>query len=149
MVALPLRAIEMPEHLWEVGAADPHGLSVGIDCLVSIDDFFNARRRCPTPDAPNATVALSCRFQVQAYTVGVGNDGDLVAAVAQIVAAYDGAVLDDLPPFRDAEVTLARLSAVIFQQLDYLLSSTLKVLDAVTVWETPTLSATIRRSSGR
>jgi hypothetical protein len=149
VAALPLRSIDLPDRLWHVGAVDPHGLAVGIDCLVAVDDFFSARRRCPTPDEPGATIALSCRFQAHAYTIGNSDDGDLVAAVAQLAAAYDGEVIDDLPPFRDSVLTLPRLTAVMFQQLDRLLGPTLNELDAVTLWETPTLSATVRRTSGR
>ena len=66
-------------------------------------------------------------------------------AVSKIALAYEGQMLNDLPPFKDLQPTTENLCGVIWQQLEYLSKTKpFKVLE-ITLMESPTIGVTFSK----
>ncbi len=66
-------------------------------------------------------------------------------AVSKIAVAYEGRMLNDLPPFKDLQPTTENLCGVIWQQLEYLSKAKpFKVLE-ITLMESPTIGVTFSK----
>jgi 6-pyruvoyl-tetrahydropterin synthase len=65
--------------------------------------------------------------------------------IALVVAAYNEALLNDLPPFRRLQPTTETLAGVLHQQVARLIEPLGVELVALTVWESPTQSVTLRK----
>lgn len=66
--------------------------------------------------------------------------------LAECLAGFDGALLDELPDFAEANPTAENVARAIFGKLEPHVPRGRCTLMRVTVWETPTCSATYRSS---
>lgn len=93
----------------------------------------------------------SYRLQVRCRSRTLEQDDHIVIGyqvlrdpMKQVLQAYNNHLLNDLPPFRRLQPTTENLAAVLFQQLQRMLTDVPIELISVTLWESPTEAVTYR-----
>jgi 6-pyruvoyltetrahydropterin/6-carboxytetrahydropterin synthase len=119
---------------------------------ISTDVFFNARHFVVFGNRQGPEHTHSFRLQATCRSQGLDREEQVVVGyhhlrqrMTQVVNAYNGQLLNELPPFRRLQPTTEVLTAVLFQQLDRLLLDLGLVLMSITVWESPTEAISFSR----
>jgi 6-pyruvoyltetrahydropterin/6-carboxytetrahydropterin synthase len=120
---------------------------------LTLDTFFNASHFVTMAGTTGPEHEHSYRLRVRCISQGLAPDDQVVVgfrelrvAVQLVAAAYNGRRLNDLPSFQRLQPTTENLAAVLFQQVRRALGEYQLRLTGVTVWESPTESATYRLS---
>lgn len=140
------------DDFWEIDeelVLDPPGDS---NYELTIDEFFNATH-CVTFNGHTGPVhAHSYRLRVRCFSRMLSAENQVVVGyhvlierIVSLVGAYNGNLLNDLPPFRKLQPTTENLVGVIFLQLERMLKDLPIVLESITLWEAPTKAITYHR----
>lgn len=142
----------LPEDFWEIDedlVLDPPGDS---NYELTIDEFFNATH-CVTFNGHTGPVhAHSYRLRVRCFSRMLSAKNQVVVGyhvlierIVSLVGAYNGNLLNDLPPFQKLQPTTENLVGVIFLQLERMLKDLPIILESITLWEAPTKAITYHR----
>ena len=137
---------------WSVRKTDVLRPPLGFCYEMILDLFFNARHFVVMdgqqgPEHPHSyRVQVRCRSRAlhPQNHVLVGYQ-ELRERVKQVIKAYNGTLLNELPVFRHLQPTTENLAGVLYQQLNVVLKDMPIELVSVTVWESPTEGIVFRR----
>ena len=140
------------EKEWAVRKTDVLRPPPGFCYEMILDLFFNARHFVVMdgqqgPEHPHSyRVQVRCRSRAlhPQNHVLVGYQ-ELRERVKQVIKAYNGTLLNELPVFRHLQPTTENLAGVLYQQLNVVLKDMPIELVSVTVWESPTEGIVFRR----
>lgn len=140
------------DDVWDVRKTDVLCPPAGFCYEMVMDLFFNARHFVTIdgetgPEHPHSyRVQVRCRSRAlhPQNHVLVGYQ-ELRERVKQVIKAYNGTVLNELPVFRYLQPTTENLAGVLYQQLVVTLKGMPVELVSVTVWESPTEGIVFRR----
>ncbi|GAB4531572.1 MAG: hypothetical protein Fur0018_19650 [Anaerolineales bacterium] len=145
-------AQELPDAFWDVDLEQVLSAPQGYAYEISLDVFFNARHAVVTDGtrgvvhAHSYRLAATFRAQIlskeEAFAVGYQ---ELRERIKQVASAYNNTLLNSLPPFRKMQPTTEALSAVIYQQIQRLITKLPVELVRVTVYESPTEAVAFQR----
>jgi 6-pyruvoyltetrahydropterin/6-carboxytetrahydropterin synthase len=112
--------------------------------------FFNASHFVSFGAGQGNLHRHSYHLKVTAMASSLASDNSLVPYVilrqimAQISAAYEGTILNDLPPFRHLQPTTETLAGVIAQQVDRLACDLPVRIIEISVMESPTQGVSVQ-----
>lgn len=140
------------EDVWDVRKTDVLRPPAGFCYEMVLDLFFNARHFVTIdgqtgPEHPHSyRVQVRCRSRAlhPQNHVLVGYQ-ELRERVKQVIKAYNGTVLNELPVFRYLQPTTENLAGVLYQQLVVALKGMPVELVSLTVWESPTEGIVFKR----
>ncbi len=116
---------------------------------LTISVFFNASHFVTFGASTGNMHRHSFHLKVTAMASSLAEDNSLVPyenlrqIINQIVSAYEGKILNDLPPFRRLQPTIEMLVGVIAQQVNRLACDLPVRIIEVTVMESPTQGVTL------
>ena len=112
-----------------------------------LDTFFQARHWVTISGHPGPVHEHTYRVQVRCRSRALSATDqtiigyqELREAIRAVATAYDSQLLNALPPFRRLQPTSEIFAAVLFQQLDRLLTPLDLTLTEITLWESPTVA---------
>ncbi len=139
---------------WAVRKTDVLRPPPGFCYEMILDLFFNARHFVMMDGQQGPEHPHSYRVQVrcQSRTLHPKNHvlvgyHELRERVKQVIKAYNGTLLNELPVFRHLQPTTENLAGVLYQQLNVVLKDMPIELVSVTVWESPTEGIVFRREN--
>lgn len=142
----------MPDDFWQIDEKAILSPPAGSAYAMAIDVFFNARHFVTMDGNVGLEHTHSYRAQVKCRSLSLSKSDQIVVGYQEIrdrliqaVQAYNNCVLNHLPPFKSLQPTTENLTAILFQQMERLLSDLPVELVSLTVWESPTEGITYSR----
>ena len=143
---------DLPADFWQVDEAAVLHPPADSNYEMTIDEFFNATHFVTINGTTGPVHAHSYRLRVRCFSRMLSEENQvvvgyqvLVKRVVSLVGAYNGNLLNDLPPFHHLQPTTENLVGVIFHQLARMLEDLPITLASITVWEAPTKSISYHR----
>jgi 6-pyruvoyltetrahydropterin/6-carboxytetrahydropterin synthase len=146
---------EMADNFWKIDPElvlhPPHEYAI---YRLAMSAFFNASHQVAFKDSPGNLHRHSFHLKVSASSSSLGADNSLVpyetlrSLLAQIVQAYEGTILNDLPPFHELQPTIEALAGVITQQVQRLACGLPVKIIEVAVMESPTQGVSVQLFNG-
>ena len=136
----------LPDTFWKIGDA-LHKPCAGARYDLELDTYFQARHYVRMAGFEGPIHEHTFRLQISCSHSYLSSDEQVTigyrevrSALIRTVTAYDGCLLNDLPPFHDVQPTTEVLSHLLFLQIRALLEPKGVKLTKVTLWESPTVS---------
>jgi 6-pyruvoyltetrahydropterin/6-carboxytetrahydropterin synthase len=136
----------LPEEFWQFGEAlisPPAGARYDLE----MDTYFQARHYVRIAGTAGPIHEHTFRLQISCCHHHLSTDEHVTigyrevrAAMIRTVSAYDGCLLNELPPFQHVQPTAEVLSHLLYLQLRAMLKPKGVKLTKVTLWESPTVS---------
>lgn len=136
----------LPPEFWQFGAALANP-PVGARYDLVMDTYFQARHYVRIAGVNGPIHEHTFRLQINCSHDRLSTDEHVTigyrevrAALIRTVSAYDGCLLNDLPPFQSVQPTAEVLSHLLYLQMRAMLLPKGVKLIKVTLWESPTVS---------
>lgn len=136
----------LPDEFWQFGEAlisPPAGARYDLE----MDTYFQARHYVRIAGTAGPIHEHTFRLQISCCHHHLSTDEHVTigyrevrAAMIRTVSAYDGCLLNELPPFQHVQPTAEVLSHLLYLQLRAMLKPKGVKLTKVTLWESPTVS---------
>lgn len=143
---------DLPEDFWRIDEDAVLHPPSNSSYELTIDEFFNATHFVRINGNTGPVHAHSYRLRVRCFSRALSLENQvvvgyqvLVKRVVSLVGAYNGHLLNDLPPFHNLQPTTENLVGVIFLQLERMLEDLPITLASITLWEAPTKAITYER----
>jgi len=135
----------LPEDFWQIDENAILSPPLGAAYAMTMDVFFNARHYVTMDGILGVEHTHSYRAQVNCRSLFLSKDDQIVVGyqeirdrLVQAVQAYNNCILNHLPPFKALQPTTENLTAILFQQMERMLSGLPVELISLTIWESPT-----------
>lgn len=142
----------VPEDFWDIDEKTIFSPPAGSAYAMTIDVFFNARHYVKMQSILGSEHSHSYRVRMICRSVTLSKNDQIVVGYQHIrdrllsaVQAYNNCLLNDLPSFKILQPTTENLTAILFQQMERMLSDLPVDLVSMTIWESPTEGITYSR----
>jgi 6-pyruvoyltetrahydropterin/6-carboxytetrahydropterin synthase len=144
----------LPHEFWQFGEAlASHPIGARYDLVM--DTYFQARHYVCIAGSNGPIHEHTFRLQINCSHSQLHNDEHVTigyrevrAVLIRTVSAYDGCLLNDLPPFQYVQPTAEVLSHLLYLQVRAMLQPKGVKLVKVTLWESPTVSISYSEADG-
>jgi len=140
------------EDFWTIDEVAVTRPSPGFYYVISVDEFFNARHYIAFDGRAGPAHSHSYHVQARCATSITSHDNQILigfqelrSRLIKVLQAYNGFLLNQLPPFRKIQPTTENLVGVLFQQFEKTIADLPVTLIGLTIWESPTKAVSLQR----